>query len=221
MALLYDAELVPSKLELIEAWAPTQPWFEGAAGLENIASYRFDDPQGQVGIEIILVRSANGPVLQVSLTYRDTPLLGGEAWFIQTMEHSVLGRRWVYDAPGDPVYIAALATTILAGGRQADMVVETGGTLVPRASTALVVGSGTDTEALVSPPAIGTITTRHENSATLVETGGLRISIPRMLISSALQSIGTESPCLEFGATLTGTWTGQTEPLVLARLSRS
>lgn len=53
------------------------------------------------------------------LTYRGAPLPGAEPWLVGTMEHSVLGRRWVYDGCGDPVHVAALVATILAGGIQA------------------------------------------------------------------------------------------------------
>src|SRR5664279_1044907 len=44
MALLHQAELRPSKVELVEGWAQSQPWFEGdaGAGLTNVASFRFD-----------------------------------------------------------------------------------------------------------------------------------------------------------------------------------
>jgi hypothetical protein len=49
MALLYQAELRPSKIELIKGWAPTQPWFEGSASasLTSVGSFRFDDPNGR------------------------------------------------------------------------------------------------------------------------------------------------------------------------------
>ena len=42
MALLHQAELRPSKLELVEGWAQSQPWFEGdaRAKLTNVASFR-------------------------------------------------------------------------------------------------------------------------------------------------------------------------------------
>ena len=39
------------------------------------------------------------------VTYRDAPLPGADAWLIGTMDHSVLGKRWVYDGVGDPVYL--------------------------------------------------------------------------------------------------------------------
>lgn len=145
MALIHQATIRPTKLELLDAWAPSQPWFEGrpGAGLTLVASFRFDDPDGEVGIETLLVR-AGGPVLQVPLTYRGAPLEGGEAWLITTMEHSVLGRRWVYDAVGDPVYRAELAAAAFTGGREADEFVESDGVTVPRESTAAVRGSGDD-----------------------------------------------------------------------------
>ena len=72
----------------------------------------------------MLVRAGNGPTYQVGLTYRDAPLDGGEPWLIGTTEHSVLGRRWVYDGCGDPVYVAALTEVIYSGGVQADAEVD-------------------------------------------------------------------------------------------------
>ncbi len=62
-----------------------------------------------MGVETLLVRVGEGPVLQVPLTYRGAPLPGGESALVGTMEHSVLGPRWVYDGTGDPVYVATLA----------------------------------------------------------------------------------------------------------------
>ena len=42
------------------------------------------------------------------LTYRGAPVPELEHALVGVMEHSVLGRRWVYDAPHDPVYAAQL-----------------------------------------------------------------------------------------------------------------
>ena len=144
MALLYRASLSPSKLELLEGWAPSQPWFEGDASghLSSVASYRFDDPEGEVGVETLLVRAGDGPVLQVPLTYRNERLDGADAWLIGTMQHSVLGERWTYDATGDPVYLLTLATAVLTGGHQADQFIEIDGVMTEREPTAVVSGSG-------------------------------------------------------------------------------
>ena len=52
MALFHRATLAPTKGELIATWAPTQPWGPSPDGpIEVIGSYRFDDPDGRVGIE--------------------------------------------------------------------------------------------------------------------------------------------------------------------------
>lgn len=126
MALLYKADLRPSKLELLTAWLPGRPWFRGQAGPEvtRVSACRFDDPAGEVGVETMLVRAGDGPILHVPLTYRGAPLDGGEQWLVGTCEHSVLGTRWVYDACGDPVYAAVLAAAIATGGTEAEEYVE-------------------------------------------------------------------------------------------------
>ncbi|MEI2826114.1 MAG: hypothetical protein V9F04_06650 [Dermatophilaceae bacterium] len=47
------------------------------------------------------------------LTYRSAPLAGADRALVGTIEHSVLGTRWVYDAPHDPAYVAELLRTIV------------------------------------------------------------------------------------------------------------
>ena len=144
MAIIHDAQIRPTKLELVADWLPRQPWYpdDGAPELEQVGAYRFDDPDGEVGIETLLVRTADGPVLQVPMTYRGQPLPDGEPHLIGTMEHSVLGSRWVYDACGDPVYAAALAATVLRGGTGAEELLEADGGPQRRAPSVAVTGSG-------------------------------------------------------------------------------
>ena len=221
MALLYRAELRPSKLELVEGWAPAQPWFEAGTGegFELVGAFRFDDPEGEVGIETLLVRAGGGPVLQVPLTYRGSPLAGGSAAFIGTMQHSVLGERWVYDGAGDPAYLTAVATAVLTGGGQADLYVDVDGELVRREPTALVLGSGASGAPV--PPLVPAeaVSVRHERRSTVVEAGGLRLVVLRVLATdgpaehlwSAPATAGDPSP-----ETLTGTWSGHAEPELLA-----
>lgn len=213
MALLYRAELRPSKLELIEGWAPTQPWFAGDAsgGVTSVASYRFDDPEGEVGIETLLVRAGGGPVLQVPLTYRGAPLDGAEGWLIGTMQHSVLGRRWTYDATGDPAYVAAVAAAVLAGGHQAEQYVDVDGELVLREPTAVVVGSGAEGTAVPVAAALGTVTARHGRGSTVVEARDLLLVIAR--------DVGGLAPA-EGSESLSGTWTDHPEPTILALARR-
>jgi hypothetical protein len=124
MALLHgNADITPTKPELLATWLPSQPWFVGDdSPLTPVGTYRFDDPDGEVGMETHLVRAGDGPVLQVPWTYRGAPIDGAESFLVGTMEHTVLGPRWIYDALGDPVYQAVLATTILTGATQAELV---------------------------------------------------------------------------------------------------
>ena len=78
MALFHRATITPTKAELIADWAPTQPWGPPPTDpIEVIGSYRFDDPDGRVGMETHLV-TAGDTLLQVPLTYRDEPLDGAD-----------------------------------------------------------------------------------------------------------------------------------------------
>jgi hypothetical protein len=119
MALFHRATVTPTKAELIADWSPTQPWGPSIAdSVEVIGSYRFDDPDGRVGMETHLV-TAGGELLQIPLTYRDEPLEGAEAALIDTMQHSVLGTRWVYDGLRDPRFVIMLAAAAMTGQGEA------------------------------------------------------------------------------------------------------
>ncbi|MEI2777131.1 MAG: phosphotransferase [Tetrasphaera sp.] len=120
MAILHpDATIIPSKLEVISGWIAEQRWYAAkgrSPRLRRLSSWRLDDRGGQVGIETVIVADdASTPptVYQVPLTYRGAPEPTLEPALIGVVEHSVLGTRWVYDAPHDPVYageLFALAT---------------------------------------------------------------------------------------------------------------
>jgi hypothetical protein len=116
MALFHRATITPTKEELIAEWAPTQPW--GASISDAIGSYRFDDPDGRVGMETFLVTAGDG-LLQVPLTYRDEPLAGADDALITEMQHSVLGTRWVYDGLRDPIFVVMLAGVAMTGQGEA------------------------------------------------------------------------------------------------------
>src|SRR5688500_5284823 len=104
MAIIHMATISPTKLELLEEWLGDD--LAGSSELKQVASYRFDDPDGEVGIEALLV-TRGGPVRQAVLTYRAAPLAAAGDHLITTMEHSALGKRWVYDGREDPVALAA------------------------------------------------------------------------------------------------------------------
>jgi hypothetical protein len=78
----------------------------------------------------------------VPLTYRGAPLAGAEESLVGTMEHSVLGTRWVYDGPGDPVYRAEVTRVVREGGTQVRLWVETPEGPVEREPSMQVRGSG-------------------------------------------------------------------------------
>ena len=115
MADIYAAQLNPGKLDVVTDWVAEQDWATEldleANPLEAVTAYRFDDPAGEVGIEIHIVRSGD-QLLQVPLTYRGAPLEGADQAFVANMEHSVLGKRWVYAGMGDPLFRQRLDHTI-------------------------------------------------------------------------------------------------------------
>lgn len=118
---IHEATLTPTKLELLAGWLPKQEWFVGDSDdLSRVAAYRFVDPDGEVGIETILVRS-HGVTYQVPLTYRAEPLAEAADSLVGTLDHSVLGTRYVYDAVGDPVYMVELMRVIHEGDTEADL----------------------------------------------------------------------------------------------------
>ncbi len=114
MAIVHNTTMNPNKLELLAAWLPGQPWFSARGPepeLTKAGGFRLDDPQGEVGIEFMLV--ADGPVVyQVPMTYHGRELPGADGRLIGTSEHGVLGSRWVYDGIRDPVLVAQLVALI-------------------------------------------------------------------------------------------------------------
>jgi trehalose synthase-fused probable maltokinase len=119
VAEIHEATLTPGKVELVTPWLARQRWYAAKGTLPRLRklwSWRLDDPEGAVGIETLLLLDEGGaePVLyQVPLTYRGAPLDGLGHALVGTTEHSVLGRRWVYDGPHDPVYAAQLLELVL------------------------------------------------------------------------------------------------------------
>ncbi|MDI3421564.1 maltokinase N-terminal cap-like domain-containing protein [Streptomyces luteolus] len=120
MAVIHRTTVKPTKLELLTNWLPTRAWYAGtgtAPALGKAGGFRLDDPAGEVGIEFMVVADTSGgtPVpYHVPLTYRGAPLDGAEDGLVGTLEHGVLGKRWVYDAAHDPVAVEELLQ-LLAG----------------------------------------------------------------------------------------------------------
>jgi hypothetical protein len=209
MAILHLATLAPTKLELLATWLPAQPWFDESAGPYELAgNYRFDDPDGEVGIEVLLLRQGDGRIVQVPLTYRGEPLEGAGGALIGTIEHSVLGERWVYDGCFDPVYAGALAAAILAGGTEAELRVITGDGFQLRERTTHVHGSGNDVTAATR---VDDVTATTDETATTIHTPQLELEVLRLPVGI---------PYTGSALTLSGVWPGVDEPVVLA-LARS
>ncbi|MGW7311896.1 maltokinase N-terminal cap-like domain-containing protein [Streptomyces sp. NPDC054854] len=120
MAVIHHTTLTPTKVELLAAWLPSRPWYRGTTAAPELAKaggFRLDDPEGEVGIEFLVVTDGSGggaPAYLTPLTYRGAPLDGAEAALLGTMEHGVLGKRWVYDGAHDPALVGQLLA-LLAG----------------------------------------------------------------------------------------------------------
>lgn len=205
MALLHKAELHPTKLELLAAWLPGRPWYHGPASgqVARVAACRFDDPAGAVGIETILIRAGNGQIHHTPLTYRDAALPGRADWLLGTTEHSVLGRRWVYDACGDPVYVQALTRAIFTGDGQSEEFVDDAGELRRREPDMAVSGRGASG---ADVPAIRALERVVDEDPTLIVAGSVELSVIRVV------SMGRQVQ----GPALSGKWGGQATPMPLA-----
>ena len=206
MALLHKATMTPGKLDLLNAWLPSQAWSDGAPATEQLGAYRFDDPAGEVGLEAFLLRGTDGSVLHVPLSYRGEPLPGAEDHLVGTTDHSVLGTRWVYDGCADPVWVTAAVAAILTGESEVEQYFEVDGRREVRESTASVRGSGAPgcevPTLAVSPP-------REGGDRTLVDAGAVELVVVRV--------VGAE---LTAEQTLTGQWSGH-DPAVLAGVRRA
>lgn len=199
MAIIHRAQIRPTKLEMLQSWLPRQPWYADApdAVLVAVGAFRFDDPAGEVGIETHLVRAGEGPVYQVPWTYRGAPLAGAEASLVGTMEHTALGRRWVYDACADPVYARVLAAVLAGETEQAEEVFsDDQARRPPTASVAAVPGDGDGVREGLVP-----------GGATVVPDADRELVVLRVP-GEASASTGRRA--------LVGTWSGQDAPAVLA-----
>jgi Maltokinase N-terminal cap domain len=111
------ATLTPHFRDFLPAWVSRQPWYAGTGvpSLAPVGYFRLGDPAGAVGIETHLV-SDGSQLYQLPMTYRDAPLDGADSSLITAAEHSVLGTRWIYDGPADPVWVEVLLDLVRTGG---------------------------------------------------------------------------------------------------------
>jgi hypothetical protein len=118
MAIIHDTTMSPGKLELLTSWLPAQSWYLGGGrppALTKAGGFRLDDPDGEVGIEFMVVTDGSGDQVtayQVPMSYRAEALAGADGALIGTSEHGVLGHRWIYDGTCDPVLMAQLVALL-------------------------------------------------------------------------------------------------------------
>lgn len=181
------ATLTPHFREFLPGWIACQPWYtaSGVPALTLVGAFRLEDPAGAVGIETHLL-SDGSTLYQVPMTYRGAPLDGAEHALITTAEHSVLGRRWIYDAPADPVWVEQVLRLVRTEGvteasaKRGAAFAEARGQRLDR-SAALAPGAvGIDLvrslaagEPVLDPDAIGVVTARwHQDGPDALPVSG-------------------------------------------------
>jgi hypothetical protein len=203
MAILHDATITPGKRDLMKGWLPSRSWFDGDLARKPHAAFRFDDPDGEVGIECFLLGPEDGssaPTYLIPMSYRGAPLEGAEEHLIGTTDHSVLGPRWVYDGCADPVAVSAILSAILTGGHQAELTMEQDGEIVRFDPTCRVSGSGTASAGV----RVSSVALLDAGDPTITRAGDLELVLSRV--------IGTP---VEGDQTLTAQW-GDHAPVVVA-----
>ena len=204
MALFHRATVSPTKAELIADWAPTRPWGPPVADpIDVIGSYRFDDPDGRVGMETHLV-TAGGALMQVPLTYRDEPLDGAEDALITEMQHSVLGTRWVYDGLRDSRFVIMLAAVAMTGqGEALGMAVYDGRWYIAPTNVRIQGGGWT----LERVPVDGFELASDDGGPAVLHNDRFELTLFRRPVPGPRPAIG-----------LTASWDGQEDAVVLAEV---
>ena len=205
MALYHDATVSPTKPEMLQQLLASEPWATVADGpAEVIGAYRFDDPEGRVGMETHVVR-AGSVVLQVPLTYRDEPSPAAESAFVCETEHTALGTRWVYDGLGDPTYVTMLAAVSLTGQGEALGMVSYDGVWHIAPTHVRIRGGGWTQERV---PVDGFAPTSDSTTSVGFRNDGFDLTFHRVLSPAPQPPMG-----------LTATWTGQPEPVLLTEIT--
>ncbi len=247
MSDIFAADLHPGKPEVVARRLSTRFGADvSAADLRMITSFRFDDPAGEVGCEthiVALTLPDTGEVIaQVPLTYRGAPLAEApEDALVATMEHSVLGERWVYEAAHDPVYVTELLLAITdAGGAAEQFLVEddgsksrimkglanvhgTGPGIDPsRSAVQADEAAGAETARRADPQAsAASPTVERAGDRTLIRLRGTALEVYDVLDLENRSAAGGEGVpggwSVDAGQ-LVGTWEGQKSPVTLARI---
>lgn len=246
MSDIFAADLSPTKPQAVAALLTVR--FSTAITAEDVrmlTSFRFDDPAGEVGCETHIVAvtlpDRRDLVVQVPLTYRGAPLDGApQEALVTTMDHSVLGDRWVYDAAHDPIYVTELLLAITDAGSAAQQfaVADDGSRSLLTEGLANVRGTGPASDPVDMPDprdvsggadeevqADGSVlpTVERAGDRTVTRLRGTAIELVDVLdTDGGLPGAGAAdlgSAVVDAGQ-LVATWDGQESPVVLARIVR-
>lgn len=171
--------------------------------MEVFGSYRFDDPENQVGIETHLVR-ADGAVYQLPLTYRNEPLEGAESAFVGETHHSELGTRFVYDGLGDGRFILMLAAVSMTGQGEALGLAAFDGRWYIAPANVRITGGGWNLERV---PVDGFEIESDDAATAVLANDRFEMTYYRKPIPGPQPPIG-----------LTANWDGQSEPIVVSEI---
>lgn len=193
MAVIHKTTMQPTKVELLAAWLPRQPWYLGAADTPRLAragGFRLDDPAGEVGIEFAVATDLSTDLAVtylLPLTYRGQALPDGDAALVGTAQHGVLGKRWIYDGTRDHVLVTQLVA--LMQGQVEPQAQSVSNTADPTASSHPVTTSPiTVTESTVSASGPDGTDLRIQIASTDGTPGGyLLVRIVRVLEPDATQ----------------------------------
>lgn len=142
--------------------------------------------------------------MQIPLTYRDGPVDGLEDALITEMEHSVLGKRWVYDGLRDPRLIVMLAAVAMTGqGEALGMAVYDGRWFIAP-SNVRIHGGGWTHERV---PVDGFELMTDEAAGSVLRNDRFELTLFRRPMPAPRSPMG-----------LTATWDGQRDPILLAEV---
>lgn len=247
MSDIHAATLRPTKPEAVAARVSSLFGVTVAAeDVRMIASFRFDDPAGDVGCETHIVAvdlpERGDIVVQVPLTYRGAPLEGApQEALVTTMDHSVLGRRWVYDAAHDPIYVTELLLSITDAGSAARQfaVADDGSRSLITEGLANVRGTGPEPDPADAPTVVdegvqadGSVlpAVDRDEYRTITRLRGAAVEVFDVLNLGADESpaggvvsdavISDPSDTAMDAGQLVTTWDGQESPVILARVVR-
>lgn len=166
IAKIYTTTLSPTKESIARAWV---------GDVTLLGSYRLVDTlDGETGIEVLIAADPDGRLVQIPFSYRSEEI--NPAHTLSTIEHGVLGTRWVSNALGDPSAVREFIRTILTG--------DDGATRDDGVPAFLNVrGTGTEKDLLLDDTQLSEIT--RQRAVGTIEVNGQRrqfmLRIPHLL----------------------------------------